>query len=205
MLRDVVRRGRALRDRLLLPEAGSGQEQWQRVVLNRAVGAHLDALGPEGLTAAEISGDAQARRPWKAFTSLNFPAFDLCAPTDRGQFDVVICEQVIEHVPDPFLAARTLHDLCVPGGHVVVSTPLMIRVHEFWGMEDYWRFTPRGLRTLLESAGLAVDEVGTWGNRRAIAGNLDRWPAYRPWHSLGNEPTHAMQVWAFARRAAAAR
>ena len=55
-------------------------------------------------------------------------------------------------------------------------------------MQDYWRFTPRGLRTLLERAGLTVDSVGSWGNRRVIAGNLDRWPAYRRWHSLRNEP-----------------
>lgn len=201
MLRAAVRRARATRDRLLLPEARSGPEQWQRVVLGRAVDRHLEALGPAGLDAAEISGDAQAFRRWRSFTSLDYPEFDLCAPLEgRGTFDVVVCEQVIEHVPDPFAAARNLRDLCRPGGHVVVSTPLMIRVHELWGMQDYWRFTPRGLRTLLESAGLEVDEVGSWGNRRAIAGNLDRWPAYRRWHALGDEPDLAVQVWAFARR-----
>lgn len=192
---------RALRDRVLLPEAASGTEQWQRVVLNRAVAEHLDALGPSGLTAAEISGNAQAQRGWRSFTSLDYPAFDLCAPlTDRRTYDVVICEQVIEHVPDPFAAARNLRALCTPGGHVVVSSPLLIRVHEFWGMQDYWRFTPRGLRTLLESAGLQVGTVDSWGNRRVVAGNLDRWPAYRRWHTLANEPDLAVQVWAFARR-----
>ena len=203
----LVQRARAARDRVLLPEATSGSQQWQRVPLIRAMHRHIDALGPSQLTAAEISGDAHAGEPWKQFTSLDFPAFDICAPLDdsvRGRFDVVICEQVIEHVIDPWLAAENLRDLVVPGGHVIVSTPFMIRVHELplYGMPDYWRFTPRGMRVVLERAGLEVDEIGSWGNRRAIMGNLDRWPAYRRWHSLRNEPDLPLQVWAFARRAA---
>ena len=121
----------------------------------------------------------------------------------RQSYDVVICEQVLEHVIDPWAAARNLRGLCVPGGHVVVSTPFLIRVHELpaYGMRDYWRFTPRGLRALLEGAGLVVDEVGSWGNRDCVAGNFDRWPAYRRWHSLRNEPDLPVQVWAFATRA----
>jgi SAM-dependent methyltransferase len=185
----------------LAPDAASGGEQWQRAPLNAAVGRYLDALDPPRRTAAEISGDAQAGRPWKRFVSLDYPAFDICAPletTDR--FDVVICEQVIEHVIDPWAAARNLRGLCAPGGHVVVSTPFLIRIHELplYGMRDYWRFTPRGLRTLLEGAGLVVDEVGSWGNRDVVSGNFDRWPAYRRWHSLRNEPDLPVQVWAFA-------
>jgi SAM-dependent methyltransferase len=187
---------------LLLPEAGSGTEQWQRVPLNGAVTRHLRSLGPPGLSAAEISGDAQAGLGWKRFASLNYPEFDLCAPLDgQGTFDVVICEQVIEHVVDPFRAAANLRGLCNSGGHVVVSSPFLIRVHELpvFGLRDYWRFTPRGLRTLLEHVGLTVVEVGSWGNRSCVVGNFDRWPAYRRWHSLRNEPELPVQVWAFAR------
>lgn len=200
---DALRsRVRAARDRLLLPEAFAGNEQWQRVPLIEAVDRHVDALGPADLSAVEISGDALAGKPWKRFTSLNYPEFDLCAPLhDRGTFDVVICEQVIEHVLDPRAAAENLRGLCAPGGHVIVSTPFLIRVHELpmFGMHDYWRFTPRGLHTLLEGAGLTVDTIGSWGNRDCIVGNLDRWPAYRRWHSLRNEPDLPVQVWAFAR------
>lgn len=66
-------------------------------------------------------------------------------------------------------------------------------------LRDYWRFTPRGLRTLLDSAGLVVDTVETWGNRRCVIGNFRRWSAYRRWHPLHNDPDLAVQVWAFAR------
>lgn len=191
--------GRLARRRL--PPATSGTDQWQRVPLNAAVARHVTALGPERLTAVEISGDAQAARPWRAFTSLQYPEFDLCAPLPEGheRYDVVICEQVIEHVEDPWAAVANLRRLAVPGGHVIVSTPFLIRVHEEWGMLDYWRFTPRGLRTLLEGCGLQVDEVGSWGNRAVVVGNFGHWPAARRWLPLRDEPNLPVQVWAFAR------
>jgi SAM-dependent methyltransferase len=171
--------------------------------LNGAVDAYLTSLGPGGLRAAEISGDTHAGRGWKEYTSLMYPDFDIGAPVaDPGRFDVVICEQILEHVRDPCAAAANLRKLCAPGGHVAVSTPFLLRIHELpaFEMRDYWRFTPRGLRTLLEGAGLEVDEVRSWGNRDCVVGNFDRWPAYRWWHSLRNEPELPVQVWAFAHR-----
>lgn len=205
VLGDSRVRLRSARDRLLLPEASSGAQQWQRVVLNRAVDDHLASLDPRSRSAAEISGSAHAGKPWRRYVSLDYPQFDLCAPLEgRGTFDVVICEQVIEHVVDPWVAAANLRGLCAPGGHVVVSTPFLIRVHELpaYGLPDYWRFTPRGLRTLLERAGLEVDAVESWGNRDCVVGNFDRWPAYRRWHSLRGEADLLVQVWAFARNPA---
>jgi len=183
------------------PTSTSATDQWQRVVMNRAVDAHLRSLDPSKLSAVEISGSGRADIPWKSFSSLNYPEFDLCAPlVGRGEYDVVICEQVLEHVVDPFAAARNLTALCRPGGHVVVTTPFLIKVHEDWGLVDYWRFTPRGLRTLLEGAGLRVDTIGHWGNRQCVYGNLAKWSAYRRWQPLGNRADTPVQVWAFARR-----
>jgi SAM-dependent methyltransferase len=205
MARRVLSRLGRILDDLRLPEATSGVDQWQRRTLNRAVDRYIQSLEPRRRTAAEISGNAHASRSWKQFTSLNFPEFDLCAPlVDQPRFDVVICEQVIEHVIDPCAAVRNLRDLCAPGGRVIVSTPFLVRVHELpmYGLRDYWRFTPRGLARLLESAGLDVEHVGSWGNRSCVVGNFDRWPAYRRWHSLRDEPDLPVQVWAFARNPA---
>jgi SAM-dependent methyltransferase len=193
-------------DRAVFPESAGASDQWQRVVMNEEIAAHLERLVPSRLSAAEISGDAHANRGWKDFHSLNYPDFDLCAPiTIAERYDVVICEQVLEHVVDPCLASQHLLGLCRPGGHVIVSTPFLIRQHELplYGMLDYWRFTPRGLRTLLERAGLEVDHVGTWGNSWGVLGNLDRWSAHRRWLPLRNRPDIAVVVWAFARRPAA--
>jgi SAM-dependent methyltransferase len=193
---------RGLRDRALYPATDDPSEHWQRIGLNRSVEGRIAKLDPSTRKAVEISGNNHARRGWKDYVSLYYPDFDLCAPlTEERRFDVVICEQVLEHVPDPVAAAENLRRLCVPGGEVIVSTPFLVKVHELpeYGMYDYWRFTPRGLRLLLERAGLEVEEMGAWGNRQAVVGNIRTWSAYRPWHSLHDEPDVPVQVWAFAR------
>lgn len=204
--RNSLRGLRRLADPVRLPQSFDVRKQWQRIVMNDSIGAYLDALGTESLSGAEISGDAHASRSWKEYTTLPFPDFDLLQPIEEpGRYDVVICEQVLEHVADPWLAVEHLRDLCAPGGHVIVSTPFLVRVHEepiLHDMKDYWRFTPRGLRTLLERAGLEVEGIESWGNRDSVIGDFDSWSAYRPWHSLRNEPNLPVQVWAFARRPA---
>jgi SAM-dependent methyltransferase len=200
-LGQAARRVLARADRLVFPEAKSAGGHWQRVAMNEAIGAYITSLDPAGLTAAEISGDTHANRPWKSHTSLNFPEFDLCADLEEDvEFDVVICEQVLEHVVDPCAAAANLRRLSAVGGHVIVSTPFLLKIHELpiYAMHDYWRFTPRGLRTLLERAGLEVDTVSSWGNRACVVGNFERWSAYKPWHSMRNVPDLPVQVWAFA-------
>ena len=92
----------------LLPQRdGAPAEHWQRIRLNESVDACLRGLGPERLSAAEISGSFHAERPWKQYESLDYPEFDLCAPLgNHAAYDVVICEQVLEHVTDPCVAAR---------------------------------------------------------------------------------------------------
>jgi SAM-dependent methyltransferase len=149
----------------------------------------------------EISGHLRALWPWRSYTSLIYPEVDLC---DRRtwparQFDLVICEQVLEHVPDPTTAVEGLLALCRPTGFVYVSTPFLIRVHD--DPHDYWRFTPLGLETLLRSQGLEPLWVRSWGNRQAIVANFDRWVARFPWQSLKSEPKLPVVVWALAQPA----
>jgi SAM-dependent methyltransferase len=201
-LRATPGRFAAAGDRLVFPEEKSPTGHWQRLVLNAAVDQYIASLNPSECSAAEISGSSHASRPWKEYTELTYPDFDLCAPLSGARgFEVVICEQVLEHVPDPWAAAANLRGLCAPGGRVIASTPFLVKVHELelFAMRDYWRFTPRGLCNLLEGAGLEVEAVGAWGNRHCVVGNFNRWSAYRPWHSLRNEPEFPVQVWAFAR------
>lgn len=203
-LRPAAERALEAGDRLAFPEATSAPEQWQRLVMNEMVDRRIRELDPSTKTACEISGDLHAHRPWRDYVELSYPEFDLCAPLAyQRRFDVVICEQVIEHVEDPWAAAENLRALCAPGAELIISTPFLIKIHEHWGMRDYWRFSPRGLRTLLERCGFEVEQLGSWGNRECVIGNLGRWSRYRAsLHSLRNEPDFPVQVWAFARNPA---
>ena len=188
-------------DRKLFPEAADASGHWQRKVMNDAVSERIRRLGPGELSAAEISGANHAAVPWGSYVSLDFPQFDLCAPLESAEtYDVVICEQVLEHVVDPCAAARNLRALCSPGGRAIVSTPFLIRVHELpmYGLKDYWRFTPRGLELLLAQSGFGSIEMHSWGNAECVVGNLRRWSSYRTWMPLRNDPELPVQVWAIA-------
>jgi hypothetical protein len=179
---------------------GSGpRDQWLREVMNRDTDRVFESLDPPTLDVVEVSGEVRALWPWRSYTSLSYPEFDLC---DRStwparQFDLVISEQVLEHVPDPGTAVKGLRALCGPTGFVYVSTPFLIRLHD--DPLDYWRFTPLGLETLLRSNGLEPLWVRSWGNRRAIVANFDRWVSRFSWQSLENDPRLPVVVWALAR------
>jgi 2-polyprenyl-3-methyl-5-hydroxy-6-metoxy-1,4-benzoquinol methylase len=183
--------------RLAFLGGAPAMSQYVREAMNRDISAWLACVGVAHLDAVEVSGRNRADLGWKSYTWLEYPAFDLLHSEAPGQFDVVICEQVLEHVTDPDAAVRTLGRLMRPGGWLLVSTPFLIRIHA--APDDYWRFTPSGLRLLLERQGLAVDTVKSWGNRAAVSSNLRRWSRYHAWRSLRNEPELPVVVWALAR------
>lgn len=179
-----------------------GHPQWLRLVMDNDAKREFERLGPPGLDVVEISPDPSTTRrdlPWRNYTPLDFPAFDLCNPPEElpGPFGLVICEQVLEHVVDPLRAVKTLRCLCAPDGHVFVSTPFLVRLHAHPG--DFWRFTPEGMKVLLRSQGLEPLWVRSWGNRRVIAANFNRWVARLPWQTLRNEPDLPAVVWTLAR------
>lgn len=167
--------------------------------MDAAIAAEISGIGAETLDAIEVSGTGSARYPWRNFQTLSFPEFDLVNPSgEMPSADVVICEQVLEHVTDPWKAAQTLYRLTRPGGRAIVSTPFLLRIHGAPG--DYWRFTPDGLVRVLEGAGLTVERVHAWGNRTAVLTNLFGWtPAFRALPK-GNRREVPVVVWAFARR-----
>jgi SAM-dependent methyltransferase len=78
-------------------------------------------------------------------------------PADAGSFDVVLCTQVLEHVPDPQRAMREFHRVLVPGGLLLATVPFVWEEHE--APHDYYRYTRWGIEHLLQQAGFGQAEV----------------------------------------------
>ena len=76
-------------------------------------------------------------------------------PLPCGSADLVISTQVLEHVGDPALYLRECARVLVPHGRLVVSTHGLMFHHP--DPEDYWRWTPAGLRRALSESGLEVE------------------------------------------------
>ena len=75
-------------------------------------------------------------------------------PFKNEEFDMVICTQVLEHVPDPLLLLKEMSRVCKRGGGVIISLPFVYPEHE--QPFDYFRFTRFGITELLEKAGMNV-------------------------------------------------
>ncbi|HEY3727891.1 MAG TPA: methyltransferase domain-containing protein [Solirubrobacteraceae bacterium] len=78
-------------------------------------------------------------------------------PAGAGEFDVVVCTQVLEHVPEPLTALREFHRVLVPGGLLLATVPFVWEEHEL--PHDYFRYTRPGIEHLLRRAEYAEWEV----------------------------------------------
>ena len=96
----------------------------------------------------------------------------LALPFADAVFDTVLCNQVLEHVPEPMRLVSESARVLKPGGVLLLTTP------QTWGLHhephDYFRFTKYGLRHLAEQCGFTVIEVtpttglwATWAQRLA--------------------------------------
>ena len=68
-----------------------------------------------------------------------------------GQFDLIICTQVFEHLARPWIAVQQLSRVLRPGGILMFSAPHTSIYHAHF--DDYYRFTVAGARYLLEEIG----------------------------------------------------
>ena len=132
----------------------------------------LEALGAEAvgydISSAAIGQAEKFRAPAVR------PTFTTRAP-ERGRFDLVYCQEVIEHVEDDSALVGELVRYLAPGGSLVGSTPVgryfwdpdhkraydetsLRRCLAPWGRVRLWRFYRSPLRNLvpLRQAGAAV-------------------------------------------------
>lgn len=84
-------------------------------------------------------------------------------------YDTVLCLEVLEHVPDPFRAAREIQRILKPNGCVILSVPHLSRLHD--EPNDYYRYTRYGIEHLLEQAGLEAEIVERRGGLFSFVGH----------------------------------
>jgi SAM-dependent methyltransferase len=180
--------------------------RWSRVVMDRETQKLVQPLHPRSLDALEISGTGWKDFGFRSYRHVEFPNYDICHEPLPEQFDLVIAEQVFEHVLWPYRAGRNVLAMLRPGGHFLITTPFLVKVHP-WPV-DCSRWTELGLKHFLAECGFEFDTIqtGAWGNRRCVIAHFEacRPITYREAkHGLENEPDFPHHVWALARKAKA--
>ncbi len=128
----------------------------------------------------------------------NYPEHNvLSLRFENDSFDVVLSDQVLEHVEgNPQQAIDECRRVLKPGGIVVHTTCFINPVHG--EPKDFWRFTPDALR-LLHQGWTDIVECGGWGN-------FDAWKVvedglrfegvpHATWHPLHRVATKNDRAW----------
>ena len=119
----------------------------------------LARLNARDLDVLDVGGRIQPYRPllqgrlrrYVAVDLLRTPLVNLVArgeqiPLASEQFDLVICTQVLEYVPEPASVIAEIHRVLKPGGCLWLSTPTVCPRD---ADHECWRFLPASLRHLL--------------------------------------------------------
>jgi len=67
-------------------------------------------------------------------------------------WDVIVCVQVLEHVPNIWDVPKEMSRILRPGGYAIVDSPWMYPYHaEPPSFGDFWRLSKDGIRKLFEN------------------------------------------------------
>lgn len=167
----------------------------------------VEGVVPKNLDTLEISPGGP-HSPWreldfKSYRGVDYPDFDICKDCLEEQFDLIIADQVFEHLLWPYRAARNVHTMLKPGGVFIITTPFLIRIHLC--PVDCSRWTETGMKYFLAEAGFPLEavETGAWGSLACVQANLTapRWAKFGYGKSLRNDEDYPIAVWATARKA----
>ena len=93
-----------------------------------------------------------------------------------ASFDLVICTQVLEHVPRPVDALREVRRILGRSGKLVFSVPHVWFFHPH--PSDYWRFTQEGVLELCTQGGFRPLELHSQGGTLLTVAQILNFTAY---------------------------
>jgi ubiquinone/menaquinone biosynthesis C-methylase UbiE len=86
----------------------------------------------------------------------NFISYDgVHIPLDNNSIDMIICNQVLEHVRQPEELLKDVSRVVKPGGYFIGSVSYMEPFHSY----SLRNFTPYGLKVIIENAAMRVVEI----------------------------------------------
>lgn len=82
----------------------------------------------------------------------------LAIPAPDHSFDIILCTEVLEHVPEPIKVLREISRLLRPGGRAFITAPLGSGLHQL-PFHFYGGYTPEWYKRFCKEAGMAAIEI----------------------------------------------
>ncbi|MFN8545589.1 MAG: class I SAM-dependent methyltransferase [Candidatus Binatia bacterium] len=116
----------------------------------------------------ETNGNRYVGLDVQAFNGPDVQASAAALPFGDGTFDFIICDSVLEHVPDPWRVTAELFRVLKPGGKGMFVVPFIYKNHG--APFDFFRYTKSGLHTLLRN--YAVVKIYSFGGFFHVVGHM---------------------------------
>jgi len=158
-------------------DAGTGFGQYSYYCAKRLPSASIYAVD---LKAEQVEDCTRFFKKAK-LENVRFGVEDLTQIQHRGEFDLAISVDVMEHIPDDVTVFRNLHRSLRQGGILLVNTPSTLGGSDAHAPEDEsfieeharTGYDVQDIRRKLESAGFAVERIAfTYGPYGSIAWRL---------------------------------
>lgn len=75
-------------------------------------------------------------------------------PLENNSIDRIICIQVLEHLPEPWIVLKEFNRVLKPGGIIFLSLPHGVPIHQ--EPYDFYRYTKYGITYLLNQASFEI-------------------------------------------------
>jgi SAM-dependent methyltransferase len=150
----VKSKAMALAPGALVLDAGAGQGRYRRL---------FDHTQYKAQDFAQYEGSEKGPliETWQ-YGKLDYVCDITDIPVADASFNMVLCTEVLEHVPDPIATLHELVRVLAPGGSLVLTVPLGSGVHQepyhFFG-----GFSPYFFRHHLSALGLEINEIKPLG------------------------------------------
>ena len=119
----------------------------ERNSIREFVTGHKDLLTGRVLDfGAGKEGTCLKPQPYRTLIDGEYDAWDLGDMWPIGDYDAILCTQVLQYVPDPPLLLHWFHGWLKEGGYLVMTYPTSWDEVED---TDLWRFTKVGMEKLL--------------------------------------------------------
>lgn len=131
--------------------------------VQRALAKVLEKISDETLAINIGAGETRLHPQIKNIDIFDGPNIDYVAKAEELPFsdesvDIIISQETLEHVIDPFRSITEIYRVLKKEGLVYLQLPFIIGYHP--GPHDFWRFSLEGIQALCERSGLQCVEVG---------------------------------------------